>query len=501
MKRVLTGFLPPIAFADDAPMYRQLYDRFRAAILNGQLKPGRKIPSTRSLATELQVSRITVLSAFEQLRAEGYLETASGSGTYVSRSIPDDLVRLRQLSTQPARSSRVALESNAARPLSSFGQALLSTPPQPWSNRTGPFSASPALDHFPFAAWSRLVIRHSRQPGKEMMAYSDPIGHLPFRQAIAEYVGAFRGVQCDPEQVMVVNGSQQALEIAARVLLDRHDAVWIEEPSYPGARQVFVRAGTRLIPVPIDDEGLDVKEAVRRCRSARAIYITPSHQYPLGVTMSVSRRMLLLDWAVRHSAWIIEDDYDSEYRFSKRPVAAVQGLDVNNRVIYIGTFSKVLFPSLRVGYLIVPKDLVRAFSLAREMFDLFSPTLYQAVLTDFIREGHLARHIRRMRMLYQERHDVLTEALRKQIGPTIEIVTAKAGMHLIVRLPAAMDDLKIALAASRAGIVVTPLSICYQRKPRRGGLILGYGGSDQQQIREGVGTLASVLGSLRLNGR
>ncbi len=497
MKRASGTFLPPIAFDQNAPMYRQLYDWFRTAILNGQLKSGRRIPSTRSLATELQVSRITVLSAFEQLHAEGYLETILGSGTYVSRSIPDDLVRLRGGALRSQHGSRdpaQITESNRCRAISRFGKALLVAPAEPWSNRLVPFSVNmPALDHFPFAVWSRLVIRHSRQPAKEMMGYRDPMGHQPFRQAIAEYLGAVRGVRCDPAQVMIVTGSQQALEISARVLLDPRDAVWIEEPSYPGARQVFVRSGTRLIPVPVDGEGLDVKEGIRRCRSVRAVYITPSHQYPLGMTMSVSRRMLLLDWAARNDSWIIEDDYDSEYRFSNRPIAALQGLDANARVIYIGTFSKVLFPSLRVGYLIIPKDLVRAFSLAREAFDLFSSTLYQAVLTDFILEGHLARHIRRMRMIYSERHDALTGELGKQIGTSIEIITAKAGMHLVARLPAAVDDLKIAQRASREGIAVMPFSVCYQDKPRRGGLVLGYGGADRQQIREGIRKLAHVL--------
>jgi GntR family transcriptional regulator / MocR family aminotransferase len=524
MKQASASFFPPIALDNDAPMYRQLYDWFRTAILEGQLKPGRRVPSTRSLAAELKVSRITVLSAFEQLYAEGYLETSVGSGTYVSRSIPDDLVTLRRTAPRErmprsgiafdkrrSRSVRLAdprdpahedgqqparhiSQRGSLRKISRFGMALASALPEPWSNRLGPFSVSmPALDHFPFAVWSRLVIRHSRQPAKEMLAYSDPMGHPPFREAIAEYVGTVRGVRCDPSQVMVVTGSQQALEISARVLLDPRNAVWIEEPSYPGARQVFVRSEIRLIPVPVDSQGLDVKEGVRRCRDARAAYITPSHQYPLGMTMSASRRMLLLNWAARQSSWIIEDDYDSEYRFSSRPIAAVQGLDVNARVIYIGTFSKVLFPSLRVGYLIVPKDLIRPFSRARENFDLFSSTLYQAVLTDFIREGHLGRHIRRMRTLYAERRDALTEEIRQQIGTTIEIVVAKAGIHLVIRLPAGVDDVNVSQRAFREGVAVMPLSICYQKKPRRGGLILGYGGTDRQQIREGIRKLASVL--------
>jgi GntR family transcriptional regulator/MocR family aminotransferase len=284
----------------------------------------------------------------------------------------------------------------------------------------------------------------------------------------------------------VTTGSQQALQIAAQVLLDPKDRVWIEEPGYPGARQAFMTVGAQLIPVPVDHDGMNVAAAIRRGRDARVVYVTPSHQYPLGTTMSATRRMLLLNWATRSGAWIIEDDYDSEYRFGSRPIASLQGLDTDGRVIYVGTFSKVLFPALRLGYVVVPKDLVRAFSAARDAADIFSPTLYQAVLTDFIREGHFARHIRRMRMLYMGRRRALVNAIQIQMGDVLEVIGAEAGMHLVALLPSGMDDVTVSRKAAQKGISAMPLSSCYLKRPARGGLILGYGGANEGQIHDGI---------------
>ena len=323
--------------------------------------------------------------------------------------------------------------------------------------------------------------------------YGDRMGFGPCREAIAEYVTTVRGVRCDASQVMIVNGSQQGLEITARALLDPGDHVWIEEPGYPGAVQACAAVTANLIPVPVDHEGLDVKEGIKRFPKARAAFITPSHQFPLGMTMSAGRRMMLLDWAFRNNSWIVEDDYDSEYDFRKRPIAAVQGLDTNARVIYVGTFSKVLFPSLRIGYLIAPSDLVSAFSRIRQASDLSHSTLEQAVLADFIQEGHLARHIRRMRMLYMERNEMLTDEIRKQLGSAVELVSAQAGMHLVCLLPSGIEDTIVWQRAAQAGIASWPLSICYQKKPQRGGLILGYGGVDRSQIQDGTKRLATVI--------
>ena len=492
MRRAAANFLLPIAVDRESasPMYRQLYEWFRGAILNGHLRPGQRVPSSRSLAIELKISRIPVLNAFEQLHAEGYLESIVGSGTCVARSIPDD-------ASKPRSEADASILRKGKRKISRTGASLASQPKQVWLKNLGAFRVSlPALDHFPIDTWSRLVARHSRMESREKMAYGDAMGHVPLREAIADYIGAVRGVRCDATQVMIVTGSQQALQLCALVLLNAEDRVWVEEPGYPGAHQALAMGGARLVPVPVDEEGLQVREGIRRCRGARVAYVTPSHQYPMGMTMSASRRLLLLDWAVKSGAWIVEDDYDSEYRFGVHPIAALQGLDRDARVIYIGTFSKVLFPALRIAYVVLPKDLVASFSAAREAADIFSSTLYQAVLTDFIREGHFARHIRRMRMLYMERRSALITAIEEQIGGGLEVVSAEAGMHLVGLLRRGIDDAVISAKAAKAGISAEPLSMCYLRKAlsTRGGLILGYGGTDVEQIRVGVKKLAGVIG-------
>lgn len=487
MKRVPASFFPPIALDSQArtPIYRQLYDWFRRAIIAGQLRPGQRVPSTRSLAAELNVSRIPVLNAYEQLLAEGYLETFVGAGTCVANSIPDDTLSLKAGKAHKG-GQQTALKLSPRR-MSRRGVAMTQLPVQSWLNIVGAFRASlPALDHFPIGIWSNLVARHARRPARGIMAYSGAMGYLPLRDAIAEYLGAVRAVRCEASQIMVTTGSQQGLQVSALVLLDSKDRVWIEEPGYPSARQAFIAAGAHLIPVPVDEEGMNVAETIRRGHSARAVYITPSHQYPMGMTMSATRRMLLLNWAVRTGAWIIEDDYDSEYRFGSRPIASLQGLDTDAKVIYVGTFSKVMFPALRVGYVVVPRDLVPAFSAARDAADVFSATLYQAVLTDFIREGHFARHIRRMRMLYMERRRALVKAISAEMGDMLEVTGAEAGMHLTALLPPGTDDVAVSKRAAQRGISATPLSTCYLRPPARGGLILGYAGVNAHQIHDGV---------------
>lgn len=486
MKRVSESFLPPIALDSSRkiPMYRQLCEWFRRAILAGQLRPGQRVPSTRSLAAELKVSRIPVTSAYEQLHAEGYFETFVGAGTRVAQSIPDDA--LRPAARKVLRASQLVSNSNALRKVSRR-VALMRLPTQTWSNKLVPFRVSlPALEHFPTRVWTQLLNRRSRKSTRQFMAYGDAKGYVPLREAIAEYLGAVRAVRCEASQVLVTTGSQQGLQLSAQVLLDANERVWVEEPGYPGARQALTMAGAQLVPVPVDHEGLDVAEGIRRARNARAVYITPSHQYPLGVTMTATRRMLLLHWAMRSGAWIIEDDYDSEYRLGGRPIASLQGLDTDARVIYVGTFSKVMFPALRLGYVVVPKDLVNEFSTVRDATDQFSSTLYQAAMTDFIREGHFARHIRRMRMLYMERRTTLVQAIDKQMGDDLEVIGAEAGMHLVALLPPGVNDVAISRRAAEMGISAMPLSSCYSKQPLRGGLILGYGGVDARQIHDGI---------------
>lgn len=492
MKRVPASFFPPIALSTSRgiPIYRQLYDWFRGAIVSGQLRPGQGIPSTRSLSAGLKVSRIPVLTAFEQLHAEGYLETFVGAGTRVARSIPEEK------SSLSAGKVRKASPRKGMRKISDRGKALMQRPAQCWLENLGAFRVSlPALDHFPTNIWSKLVARHARKPAEGTMAYSDPMGYMPFRKAIADYLATVRAVQCDPSQVMVVAGSQQGLQISARVLAGPGDSVWVEEPGYTGARQAFISVGARLIPVPVDQEGLNVELGIRRCPDARAVYITPSHQYPMGMTMSATRRMQLLNWAARSGSWIIEDDYDSEYRFGSRPIASLHGLDTDERVIYLGTFSKILFPALRLAYMIIPKDLVPAFSTAREASDVFSPILYQEALTDFINEGHFASHVRRMRTLYMERRDSLVAEIREQLGSKLEVVNAEAGMHLLGLLQNGIDDTAVTRKAGENGVSALPLSMYYMSRPRRGGLVLGYGATNATQIQAGVRSLAACIES------
>jgi GntR family transcriptional regulator / MocR family aminotransferase len=500
LKKNGPGFFPPIDVQanEPGPIYRKLYHWFRDEIVSGRLRSGQKVPSTRELVAELKISRSTVLAAYQQLLAEGYLEGAHGSGTYVAKSIPDYLTRYT--STKLRRCAN-GTQGNGPRAFSNLAKDLLSYSTPPLNPQFPPGSKAfncggSALDRFPATTWARLMARHLNRPKLALLQYGLTFGFLPCREAIAEYLTVVRGVRCDASQVMIVSGSQHGLEISARALLDPGDCVWVEEPAYLGGLRPLNAVGARPIPVPVDAEGLDVQEGIKRCSHARAVLITPSHQFPMGATMSASRRMMLLDWAARNGSWIIEDDYDSEYRFGVRPVAALQGLDTDERVIYVGTFSKILFPSLRIGYLIIPKDLVPAFAQVRRFSDIFPATPLQAVLADFIREGHLSLHIRRMRRLYLERHDILVSEIRRQLGAGFEIVTGNAGTHLVMLVPPGIDDQIVCRQAADMGIATLSLSSLCQETPRHRGLVLGYGAVDRQQIREGVSKLGAILGNL-----
>jgi GntR family transcriptional regulator/MocR family aminotransferase len=470
--------------ASSKPLYRQLYEGYREAIVERRLRAGQRLPSTRGLASELGISRIPVLSAFGQLLAEGYLESRRGSGTFVARCLPGEL--------PPARGK----EWRVGRRAVSRESDVTSERVEPWLGGFGAFRASEtAVDHFPFRVWSSLVARHCRNPTLSLLRYGDPMGFRPFREAIALYLGTARAVRCEWDQVMVVSGSQQALQVAARVLLEPGSAVWVEEPGYRGARDALAMSGARLVPVPVDEEGLDVASGMARSPKARAAHVTPSHQYPLGATLSASRRLALLDWARKSGAWILEDDYDSEYRYESHPIASLQGLDRDFRVVYVGTFSKVLFPGLRIGYLVIPKDLVPRFAAVRETMDIFPPTLFQAALTDFMNEGHFARHLRRTKELYRERRSVLVDALRSELGGGADVLGEQAGMHLVVTLPNRSSDREVSIRAAKKGIWAMPLSSCYMGEPTRRGLVLGYGGASAREIPAAVRRLGGALTS------
>lgn len=475
--------------ASSEPLYRQLYQHLRNAILTAQSPSGTPIPSSRELARELGIARNTVLTAVEQLRAEGYLQGERGSGTYVNDVLPEDLTRARAIAgpVHKRNGTRYRLSARATRLTATRLPQLPAGLPKPFR------PAVPALDAFPFKLWASLVQKRWKHRPSELLGFGDPAGYLPLRRAIASYLSGARAVQCEAEQVIIVSGAQQALDTTARVLLDPGDAAWMEEPGYPGAREAFAAAGARIIPVPVDSAGMNIQTGITRCAAARLVYVTPSHQFPLGVTLTLARRLELLHWSRRAHAWIVEDDYDSEYRYSSRPIASLQGLDPDGRVIYVGTFSKVLFPSLRLGYLIVPAALVETFTAARIIASGQPPLMEQAVLAEFITEGHFGRHLRRMRALYAERQEILFTEAHRVLAGFLDLAAVEAGLDVIGWLPPGIDDRQAAARAAAAGVETTPLSM-FRRKPgKQGGLLLGFAAFAPHDIRRGVERLARAL--------
>jgi len=485
----MAGAVAPVIALDretDKPLHRQIYEGFRKAILERRLRPLQQIPSTRALASDLGISRIPILEAYSQLLAEGFLESRVGAGTFISAQLAPQLGAGHSSNGAP----RVGVES--ARPVSRTSRAL-QIKLEPWVYGQGAFSiAQVAIDQFPTDTWVRLVARHSRTVSAESFHFSDPRGSPDLRKAIAEYLCTARAVNCDADQVIVVGGSQEALDIAARVLLDRDSSVWLEEPGYNLARHALALSGGNLVPVPVDREGLDVAMGMKLCPTARAAYVTPSHQFPLGVTMSAARRIQLLNWAQASGAWIIEDDYDSEYRYGGTPIASLQGLDANARVIYIGTFSKILFPSLRIGYLVVPRDLLDRFVAMRVAMSIYPPYLTQAVLTDFINQGHFSRHIRRTRLLYSERRARLTECLEREFGTDLSVLQGESGMNLVVMLPEDARDVELARRAAARGLWLWPLSPYYLGRPSKG-FLLGFGSVPVSEMPAAVHRMSQVL--------
>jgi GntR family transcriptional regulator/MocR family aminotransferase len=487
------SFIPPVLldFGSETPLYRQISVWFQRSILAGQLQPGQRVPSTRALAKELRVSRIPVLGAYELLIAEGYFEPFVGTGTCVSRSIPN---------AYPAPEGAGLTDSGAGeslpagRRMISGRASALRGPAQIWLRDCRECTD---LEHFPIAIWSNLVSRHARKTSRDTMGYGDTMGYWPLREALAEYLGAFRAVNCDPSQILMTTGAQQALQISSLALLDHGDAVWIEEPGYPGTHQALKLAGAQLVSVPVDEHGLDVGYGVRSACEARAAYVTPALQYPNRVTMSATRRVELLRWAARNGSWIVEDDYDSEYRYSGNPRASLQGLSTDGRVIYIGTLSKVMFPTLRLGFAVIPADLVEAFLDIRNATDTVStPMLHQLAMTDFIREGHFSRHIKRMRGVYMERRRAIVEAVRQQADGLLQVTGEDAGLYVLALLPAGVEEaaeLEIVSRARRQGLPVGPLCRCYLGPPERSGLMLGYTNIKLQAIPAMISTLKSII--------
>ena len=464
----------------------------RSAILRGVLKAGAAVPSTRMLARDLGIARQTVVLAYARLSAEGYLDGNPGSATRVSAVLPESLLHTSRSRAGTARSNRQA----PAAPLSLRGAAtarLPVTPARAGATQLAP--GIPALDEFPYRVWGRLAGEVWRSRPAGLLGYAEPGGHRPLREAIAAYLAPVRGIACDPGQVVVTSGSQQAIDLAARLLADVGDDAWTEDPAYVAGRHALAAAGLRTVPVPVDKEGLDVAAGERLAPWARLALVTPSHQYPLGTVMSLRRRLALLDWARRAGAWVIEDDYDSEFRYDGRPLQPLAALEAGaGRVVYIGTFSKVLAPGLRFGYLVLPPGLVDAFTAARALADRQPPGPGQAVLAEFVHRGHLARHVRRMRGLYEARRDALVAAVARHAGGLLSVVAPSCGLHVVGDLlQPGTSDVDAYRCALQRGLQTPPLSAYYAEAPARSGLLLGFANSAENLMDGSVRSLVAAL--------
>lgn len=470
------------------PAYRWLYSSLRNDILHGRLRPGARLPSTRDLASQYGLARGTIINAFEQLKAEGYVDGTVGSGTYVNRVLPE---RLLQVVAEGA--AKAAPPRRQQPTASDYGKRAILFPG--YENRpVRAFRANlPALDLFPIALWAKINARCLRRVSTRNLMGCDPLGYGPLRRAVADYLSSSRGVKCVPGQVAIVSGVQEALDVAARLLLNPRDRVCVESPGYPGAVLVFRALAAKVCVAGIDDQGIAVPQLP--ARGVRLIYVTPGHQFPLGTTMSLARRFQLLQWAQKSGAVIFEDDYDSEYRYSGRPIPALQGLDESGLVLYAGSFSKVLFPALRLGYVVIPSGLVQQFEAIQSLTLRHAPLLEQLVLTDFITEGHFARHIRRMREVYAERLSVLLEEARLRLAGLLEISPVEAGLQTAAWLCGGIDAESAAVAAAKRNVDVTPLNRYSQGTLAGEGLQLGFAALDVKEIRRGVRELALALGS------
>jgi len=468
------------------PLYRWLYEQLRTAILDGRLRPGARLPATRDLADAYKLSRTTIVTAFEQLKSEGYVEGRTGSGTYVSKVLPEQLLQVGSVRPEGRLRHRRIVLSGYARRLQPFR-----------SPRGHPVRAfrpnQAALDLFPTTLWAQVAARRLRRASTKLLAGGETLGYRPLREAVAEYLNTSRGVNCTSDQVLIVSGAQEGLDRTARLLLNPGEPAWMEEPGYPGAAAVLRAVGARICGVSVDAEGLDLEGGLRRWPRPKLVYVTPAHQFPLGVTMSLRRRLALLEWARKAGVLIFEDDYDSEYRYSGRPVPALQGLDRAGVVIFGGSFSAVMFPAMRLGYLVVPPEMVDVFVAAQSVSTHHPPLLGQAVLCDFIREGHFARHIRRMREVYAERLGVLLKAAREKLDGLVEISKVEAGLQTIGWLREGVLAEDAAPAAAKKDVEVIPLQRYAFGRARGDGIVLGFAAVEPRELRRGVEELASVL--------
>jgi GntR family transcriptional regulator/MocR family aminotransferase len=489
--------IPPLrSFPSEAavPLYAQVYRRVRDVIMSGSLAAGQRLPSARSLAGDIGASRTTVEAAYAQLWAEGFIVRRVGSGTYVAPALPGvppmgGRGAARRV-PEKGRGSEATL-ARRGRALDAAGRQVSLSAPLWFS------SCVPALDLFPVDIWNRLVSRRARHLGTEALAQAPPAGVRVLREAITAHIAAARGVRCDWRQVLVLSSTQQALDLTARLLLDEGESVWFEEPGYLGGRAALAGAGGRLVPVAVDGEGLVVERARAGAPAARLAYVTPSHQFPLGVTLSLPRRLQLIDWARRERSWVFEDDYDSEFRYTGHPLTALHGLDENGRVLYAGTFNKMLFPGVRLAFLVLPETLIEPFVSALGATSGSLPTLSQYVLADFLSEGHFAAHLRRVRQLHGERRDALLIAVQKHLGDRVRLGPVDTGLHSVAWLPRGTNDAALSSRAADAGMDLPPLSRYYLERPAGPGLLITYAGEAPERIGEGMRRLGRLVGGGR----
>jgi GntR family transcriptional regulator/MocR family aminotransferase len=498
---LLATALAQTSFHSRLSQQRRLYEAAKAAIHQQRLGAGSKLPSSRDLARDLGIARNTVIAAFEQLAAEGYVVSAKGSGTYVA-DLQAHSASMRGVGSAPQGRSatRTATGCDAAGSvarsvrLSRRGQELTSYAAGP-QFEIQPFApGDPDFSSFPFKLWQRLQNRVWREARNDLLDYGQSGGYLPLRQAITEYLRISRSVKVEVEQVMVTAGTQQSLDLCAQLLADAGDTAWVEDPCYWGARRVFQARELKLRPITVDNDGMALEDADLATKP-RLIYVTPSHQYPTGAVMSLARRRELLEVAVRKDAWILEDDYDSEFRYTGRPLAALQGLDNDDRVLYMGTFSKVLYPGIKVGYLVVPPALIPAFRSA--LYDLQRPgqLTVQATLTDFITHGHFTTHVRKIRQTYGARRELLRRMLAQTLPAGVTISKEESGLHLVVELPDSVDDVALAQRAAALDISVKALSTYYLKPQVRRGLLVGYAYCTPEQITDYGRQLGAVIAS------
>lgn len=490
VKRAGGALLQSIAIDREAShgLSVQICAHLREFILSGSLKAGGRLPSTRTLANELKVARATIVECFDQLAAEGLVESRVGAGTYVS-----DVLKQER---PPVSPHKPAVSEKSARLAQSMASATSRFVPR-LVHEPRPFTtAIPAYDAFPMAQWARLSGKHWREARKDVLGYPDPHGHDLLRKAIADHLRINRGIRCDWQQIFIVAGAQQAFQLIASTLIDPADKVWFEDPGAIGARNSFVVAGADVVPVRVDDDGLDVNDALHKAPDFRLAFVTPSHQQPLGVTMALERRVALLNAAEQRGAWIIEDDWDGEFCFSGMPMPTLQSMDQGGRVIYVGSFSKSLFPSLRLGFILAPPALTEHFQTSLEAFLPGVPTAIQAIVADFIVEGHFATHIRRMRKAYHERYQTLRQGVQTHLADHLDIRPTGTGMHTVAFLKNGLNAEAIAKRAAERGLTLTPIGRFCIAPCDRQGFALGFSGFSTAQIETAIRSLKEVFADL-----